>query len=329
MTQAEFIERYNKDIALYNAWGNFVTEQIKEGLKEVVGGNEKLNYFLRIPPSPRTKSVDSLVAKAYYRGKHYTHPYEEITDKVGTRFVVLLLQDIKCIETVIKGQDCWIASKDRDFEEERLSRPTLFDYQSVHYVVRCVDGISNGNDLFPKDLPCEIQIRTLMQHAFSELTHDTIYKPTVTASPQALRNVAKSMALIETTDKLFEDVSMSLEQASSQSDQWIKGLESLYRETISQDPGTNHRANSFLLSALNNLLKDERIESVRDFVQSNPISQWVNMRLTESFLFRQPAILLVYYLADKFRIDLKNQWPFTIDELAAVYTDLGHSIGET
>jgi ppGpp synthetase/RelA/SpoT-type nucleotidyltranferase len=284
--------------------------------------------FLKVPPVPRTKTVDSLIEKAYYRGKGYQNPYDDVTDKVGTRFVVLLLADIVQIQTVLEGSRYWDASKDRDFEEERRQRPTLFDYQSVHYVVRSKGSIQAGEREFPPGLPCEVQIRTLMQHAFSELTHDTVYKPDINASPLVLRDVAKSMALIETTDHLFSDVSMRLQEMSSASDQWVRELESLYESVVGREAATAPRANAFLLNALRQDWTDVTVSQVTDFVQSEPVARWVREKADEHFLFRQPTVLLVYFLARRKRISLQQHWPFTRTELEPIYTDLGQSLGD-
>ena len=43
-----------------------------------------------------------MLQKAFYRGKDYRSPYEDIEDKVGLRFVVLLTEDIRTIEAALK-----------------------------------------------------------------------------------------------------------------------------------------------------------------------------------------------------------------------------------
>ncbi len=126
-----FKEQYEKDEPILHAWGKFVTEEIQKQLASKLTGSITIGTFLKIPPSPRTKTIDSLVAKAFYRGKSYRDPYRQITDKVGTRFVVLLLKDIRLIQSIVEGSDKWTFSKDRDFEEERRKNPLSFDYQSV------------------------------------------------------------------------------------------------------------------------------------------------------------------------------------------------------
>src|SRR3546814_12228521 len=48
-----------------------------------------------------------------------------------------------------------------------------------------------SSDVCSSDLgtPCEVQLRTLLQHAHSQLTHDTIYKPKTIASSHTKRFV--------------------------------------------------------------------------------------------------------------------------------------------
>jgi hypothetical protein len=167
-----------------------------------------------------------------------------------------------------------------------------------------------------------------MQHAFSELTHDTVYKPDVLASPYVLRDVAKSMALIETTDHLFSDVSMRLQTMSSASDDWVRELGILYQSVVGREPAIMPRANAFLLNALREDWTDVTVSQVTEFVHSEPVARWVREKAEGHFLFRQPTILLVYFLARRKRISLQQHWPFTTTELEPVYTDLGQALGD-
>ncbi len=47
--------------------------------------------------------------------KRKVDPLAEITDQVGVRFVVLLLEDIERIGTIVEAGP-WLAQKDRDFQ---------------------------------------------------------------------------------------------------------------------------------------------------------------------------------------------------------------------
>ena len=205
MTEAELLARWRAEKPLYEAWADFISLKVHEALQASIAP-VSLDYFIKVPVKPRLKADSTLVDKALHR-KQYTNPYEDLTDKVGMRFVVLLTTDIKKVCDAIEGaarQGFWDASKDRDYEKERLDKPLEFSYQSVHYVLRAKDGIEHQGRKIPGGATCEVQIRTLLQHAHSELTHDTLHKPKITAQPGVKRTVAKSMALIEATDEFFE-----------------------------------------------------------------------------------------------------------------------------
>ena len=82
---------------------------------------------MKTPVIPRLKDDYKLIEKAFYRNKTYTDPYTDITDKVGTRFVVLLGRDINLVSRSVMEITDWSWTKDRDFEEEQSGNPVVFD----------------------------------------------------------------------------------------------------------------------------------------------------------------------------------------------------------
>lgn len=325
MTQSEFAALYQRERPLYDAWGCFVTSQVRQRLIPHCGGVEQLGYFLKIPPLHRTKTEVSLLAKAFTRGNRYADPYAEITDKVGTRFVVLLLSDIDVVKHAVEGCEWWSWSLDRDFEEEKAKEPLLFDYQSVHYVVRSRDGISDGEAIFPEGMPCEVQVRTLMQHAFAELTHDAVYKATGQVSASVRREVAKSMALIETTDGIFREVSMALQREDADLNATIGVLSEVYRTLVGREPDTDRKSNLFLLQQLRDVWTAADVQRLPEFLDQEfpALDRWVQERRADNALFRQPAVMLVYYLARRKRLGLRGRWPLLERDLKPILTDVG------
>ena len=192
-SEFEILQRWEAEQPHYDAWGRFIVQTVVNGLSSQVKAPD---LFLRLPVKHRLKDSKSLIQKALYRGKCYANPYDDIEDKVGARFVVLTSDEIPTVEKVITdfGDKFWFWEKARDFAEEREHKPWEFGYQSVHYVVRAKAGVVFDGISVPLDIPCEIQVRTLLQHAFSEVTHDTIYKPSVKSTPEMMRAAAKAMA---------------------------------------------------------------------------------------------------------------------------------------
>ncbi|MBI5215069.1 MAG: hypothetical protein HY960_04900 [Ignavibacteriae bacterium] len=325
MTEQEFRTRYSSEKQVYTAWGNYVLEQLNQHLTHKLGDKGKLDSFIKINPKPRTKEIDSLVAKAFYRNKNYNNPYEDITDKVGVRYVVLLIEDIEIIKGIIENTNMtWIYSKDRDFEEERLRNPLIFDYQSVHYILRSKENLSYNGIEIPQSTPCEVQIRTLLQHAYSELTHDLIYKPTSYKSPQVIRSVARSMALIETTDKIFSEVDMTLRNADENINKFFNALTQIYKcyETTDIEP----KINIYILDAYRETINNTNIADIEAFISRHSyLANVIKRNLDLSFLYKQPIILFIYFMIEKQKNVFRNKWPLTESELRPMFTDMGIS----
>lgn len=306
---------------MYEAWGGAVVDSIVKGLN----GNLSpisADIFLRIPPKARLKADVSIVEKAFYR-KNYDDPYNQITDKVGVRFVVLLNSDLKMIAKVIEECDLWTASKDRDFEDEQNENPIQFDYAAIHYVAYCKGNRTIAGTDVRDGTPCEVQVKTILQHAYSELTHDTIYKPRVDATPAMKRAAAKSMALIEATNDYFEDVTEQVSAVTLPERAATAALTPLYQQAVHMDPQTS-RVEGLLLDAFK--IEDPKhfaSEVAKMLEKSNFIGGRVAERAKTKLLFRQPSILAAYYLAQYQGADLKARWPLTEDELKPIFVDLG------
>jgi putative GTP pyrophosphokinase len=325
MTEEEFLKRWNDESPVYERWGKHVAAHLLETLKPIVAP-VSTELFIRIPPAPRVKSGGSFLTKAFYNPKkNYDDPFEQITDKVGVRFVVLLVTHISKVQVAVEQCPVWTWSKDKDFESEIAENPASFDYQSVHYVVRCKDDLKLDDLIIPKNTPCEVQIRTLLQHAHSELTHDTIYKPSVEKTLEMERSVSKAMALIEATNDYFEQVSELIDNLVSPSRKLTEELTFLYKERvgIAAEPT---KAEGLLIDAFGtndpNVISD-----LKKFLDEKPfVAKRVAERAKSKMLFRQPSILLFYKVVHEKPNHAQTIWPLTPAELTPIATDLGVSL---
>lgn len=323
MSETEFIRRWDDEKPQYEAWGSFVVAEMKASLSGRLGSESAIEYFLKIPPKPRVKDTASLIDKAYTRGKPYTNPYIEITDKVGVRFVVLLNEDVRLVEELLCTNDAWIARKDKDYEEERELQPWTFTYQSLHYIVFAKQDTDVGGVVVRVDTPCEVQIRTLLQHAHSELSHPNIYKPRVSASPEMVRAAARSMALVETADDYFDQVVEKTRQNDRPLEDAKRILDALYCKHVGQEAeGT--KSNTFIIDALLSLVEENLEQRLDDLVASDGyIVDRIKQRSSDKSLYRKSSILLLYLLAKARPAELLEKWPLQQAELRPLYVDLG------
>ncbi len=324
--EQDFLSRWERERDVYAAWGRLISREVQDRLAPLVAP-VRPDYFLRMPVAPRTKDSQKLVEKAFYRNKNYGNPYEDITDKVGTRFVVLLGSEIPVVERVLTNVDGWLYSKDRDFEEEQKKNPLKFDYAALHYVVRPAKDIEFEDMLIPANTPCEVQIKTILQHAYSELTHDTIYKPQIEATPIMQRNAAKAMALLEATNDYFEKVAEDVNEALSNVRQMTADLTTVYRSAVGIDPKPT-LLEGLLLAAYDGEPGHDYAAEVQKFLAEHP---FIVDRIKEHIahrnpIFNQPSVLLVYLSVQKSARRAKESWPLTPAEMEPLLNDLGESI---
>jgi len=325
MTEAEFLERWRAEKPVYEAWGDLVLEHITQAYRELETDLD-FEYFVKIKPVPRLKRADSLLGKAFHRPeKRYDDPYLQIEDKVGLRFVVLLTGHIRLLQGLIESCPLWEHSLDRDFEREREERPTEFAYQSKHYVLKAARDIDWHSQRIPQGTPCEVQLRTLLQHAHSELTHDNIYKVQsgTSVTNKVHRTVAKSMALIEAVDDFFERALKEMDEATADEREALAVLTALYLRRVGLPPGAD-RTNQIVVHAYREHLGTDLLERLTQVLDEKPfIVRRIQERYERSLAFRQPWILLVYCLAVLVPRQAAELWPLTPDELTPVLTDIG------
>lgn len=327
MNEQEILERWESEKPIYEAWAALIAKEIGSRLESAIAPTS-LEYFLKVPMVPRLKGNGSLVDKALYRSKAYANPYEDITDKVGMRYVVLLTSDIRHFCSIIESADCepfWSWSKDKDFEQERLAKPLEFSYQSMHYVLKAKAGLAFNGVGIPEGVACEVQIRTLLQHAHSELTHDTLYKPRSTAEPAVRRTVAKSMALIEATDEFFEQAMENLALANEPHRKLLNYLSSAYEKGTGITP-ESERSNQLVIDAFIGILPSDPLDRIEEFLQQKSyVFDKIKEQKRARHFFNQPVILLAYYLVATMPAQTKDAWPIETADLEKVFSDLGKS----
>lgn len=307
------------------AWGQHVQDTVLTGLRSHLGllaPPRSLENFLKVPAAYRVKDTGSFISKALHRGKKYTDPLMQITDQVGVRFVVLLSREAEPFNSIINTESSWIAQQDRDYERERIHHPHSFDYESNHFVVRARPGLTLGNLPIPMDIPCEIQVRTLLQHAYAELSHDRLYKPECKVPDKVRRLVARGSALLETTDHMFCDVSDSLEQAMAALRAGHDTARIVAKERGLPLQSTDLQPSLALLRQwpdppVSRAVLDEMLNR-RDY-----IIRRMTERQGESLFYGHPVGLLGYLLVDRLGRDAVDHWPFDRELLDQIAGDLG------
>ena len=328
MTREEFIAKYEQDKPMLEVWAKFIIAEIRKHLPE---GFEQRS--IKIPVSYRLKDNQSILEKVFIRKRDkYKNPYEEVQDKVGLRWVVLLTEQLETFCKIIESSKYWSFSKDRtlnDWEEN----PEVFSYQSIHYVLIAKQKLIYENTEIKIGTPCEVQLRTLLQHTYSEFDHDTVYKGNLNKSPEVLRYLAKSMALLETTDELLCNAKEKFERINYQDPSYplIKKSNEIFKSHFKFTENKirdSEKTTFFILNKIRGVIENNKNFSEDDFNEFINSKKFILEKIKDKQLyfieFNQPIILLVYFLVSKYR--RKKDWhPFSDNIMEKIYTDLGIS----
>lgn len=311
---------------MLQAWGDYVLDYIKQEVEKIPN-----NYIIvQKYEGPRVKDTQSAISKVIRKG--YTDPLSQMTDLVGVRVIVLLSIHLPVIDKIIENNNKWTYSKDRSIEQEQLEAPTVFAYQSNHYIVTAVGDFCHIDKPIQKGVKCEVQIRTLMQHAYAVTTHDTLYKPSATIPTKAERFMSSSMALLETADHLMCETMELVDKIISNKEELYSSLLDMYKKHINSSVEGNKQLNLFAIENLGNTLDKFQLNThnlqneIELLLQQKPfIVNRIKSR-HESF-WQEPMCLLAYLLYVKNSRLLKREWPLAIydEQIALVFSDLGDS----
>jgi putative GTP pyrophosphokinase len=157
----------------------------------------------------RTKDTKSAIEKI--KRKKYRQPEIQIIDLSGIRVVTFLEDQVQQIVGVIRElfEVDEVNSKDRS---ESLGHDRL-GYRSTHFV--CVLG--KGRDALPEHeslghLKFEIQVRTVLQHAWAELAHDRSFKFKTGLPVKLERKLNLYSGMLEIVDSGFDEIAKEIDR---------------------------------------------------------------------------------------------------------------------
>lgn len=163
----------------------------------------------------RAKSKDSFRRKTVKLNDDgslkYTDPINQITDLAGVRLICFLKQDVDSICQKILST---FTANDIEDVGERVFQKGRFGYQSKHIIVKLPKSTYLPSCGYINEVTCEIQVRTLLQHAWAEIEHDIQYKGEKV--PDYLRKRFAALAgLLEIADGEFERIQQDSESLRS------------------------------------------------------------------------------------------------------------------
>ena len=187
----KIVDGYSDSRGSYEDCLNYVENTVKNIIK-----SQSINVHEIIG---RVKTVESLEGKV--KRKNYSN-LAEITDLCGIRIITYFSDDVDKIAELISQE--FEVDVENTIDKRKSEDPTKFGYVSLHYVVSLKEE-NSSSILYRRfeNIKLEIQIRTVMQHAWAEIEHDLGYKSKEDIPDQYRRQFSRLAGLIELADENF------------------------------------------------------------------------------------------------------------------------------
>jgi len=180
----------------YNFYSR-LAENLKQALTSFLEENEIAYHSI----SYRIKEFNSYYEKI--DRKNYNNPSEEIEDFCGLRIICFYPEDLEKIGNIINKEFLVKESIDKSSKLE----PDRFGYRSNHYIVTIKKEWAiapNYRNL--QEFKAEIQVRTILMHAWADLEHKLAYKKKEQIPEEFRRKLYQLSALLEIADSQFQDL---------------------------------------------------------------------------------------------------------------------------
>ena len=145
----------------------------------------------------RIKTKPSLEGKLERKGEKYKS-LADITDILGVRLITYYIDDVDKVATAIER--LFDVDWENSIDKRKIHDIDSFGYVSLHYVCS-MEG-------FP--FRFEVQMRTVLQHAWANLDHDTGYKSGVEIPKRYLRAMSRLAGMLELIDEEFSKIRSEL-----------------------------------------------------------------------------------------------------------------------
>lgn len=214
----DFVEQYKRMREDYEE----LTKEVSRIITELAGQGSPvvLSHI-----ASRTKDPDGVKEKIERKG--YTNPLVEMEDLAGVRAIVYRKLDIAELDGRISMHFDLAGGDDKTAELGEA----FMGYGGVHLVVRLKKDMVPGRDNL-LGLKCEVQIRTVLQDAWSVISHPLAYKSKVHLPVPLRRRFNTLSALLEVVDGSFEDI---LETRERIVEDLKQAPELLYKSDINND----------------------------------------------------------------------------------------------
>lgn len=208
----EFYHYYVQNFSLFERTAHYLTGLLRTLLSEECE-IESIAYRIK----DKEECINKFKRKYFEEVRRLGSPYridDYITDLLGVRIVCLYQNEIAKIQDILSRNFEFVHVNDKIKTLEETENQ--FGYKSLHIDLK-LNGARRDEAaaLGVSELPFEVQVRTIIQDAWSVLDHKIKYKRTI--SPDLARRINRLAALFEIADDEFQSIRLDTLEADAAS----------------------------------------------------------------------------------------------------------------
>lgn len=191
---------YDVNYSIYNSCAQTLKNLIEKILNTSKIPFHSIDY--------RIKTKNSFIEKC--KKEKYDDPISQITDVCGLRIIGYTNHDIKMIQSIIENE--FLIDTENSIDKSKIMNDDQVGYRSIHYVASIKPNRAELTEYQEyKNIKFEIQIRTLLQHAWAEIEHDRNYKFSGELPSEIKRRFYLVAGSLELLDREFEQISQDID----------------------------------------------------------------------------------------------------------------------
>jgi ppGpp synthetase/RelA/SpoT-type nucleotidyltranferase len=217
-----FVKLYKHEFEYFTKVAEEVNDQLADALQEA-GIKAALTFRAKKPRKLKAKLLNRSKSKNY---QSFQDIYNDIVDMAGVRVALYLPNDRTAVGQIIEKLFTQMRAP-KNFPEDKAPEDSI-GYIATHYLVRLKPETLHKDEYQYADTNVEIQVASVLMHAWAEVTHDLLYKPekgTLTSEEVAMiddlnRVVQEGEGVLEklqhsVQDRTHEDLRFELSAALS------------------------------------------------------------------------------------------------------------------
>ena len=222
----EILRDYFKRQDVYEELGPKVEVIIKAALQNAAIQPHSITF--------RTKGAESLRKKIQDHPERKYENLTDLTDLLGVRIISYYIDEVDAIWEVMKKE--FDLDEKNCVDKRETDNPNEFGYASLHLVASLGESRTRLSEYSRfSGMKFEIQIRTILQHAWAEIEHDHVYKTKSTVPPDMRRIFSRISAMLEAADLDFQRVRNVASERSQQQVVDESPLDGMTVETFAED----------------------------------------------------------------------------------------------